>query len=423
MSRILTEIRPTILLMAAICLTGATANTGALIKSKSGQPLTSSTLHWISVSGRIPDDAVEAGKESYVCRYQHAGRLALGSTHDHDEDAVTKCRIVYYGNIITRDKFDVLVNTHQAGRLVWSAWDRSRLSLVGAVQVGDHYVARASSDSGGYRAGHLDPSVHRGRIFTVLDHNDGEVIEQRIEQAQEGEILLEIEPSEYELAALNSARNRRKVQSQEDVQLAHTILDNMEDGAEFQTVASTLSYVTTHSIYLSHVKGMVKGLHSSVQLDGGVVAFQWGDASISGAFPQVLDVSHRLERGTGVNVSLTAKRITFDAPFTAKLATTYADGFVGRRQIDGQARQTVVEDVTLHYSPVYFLSNGSVVPSTTTSTTSTTTTTTELPTTTSHPTTPHPKQTKATLEFKSSAATLSLSVSLFSLSMLALVVR
>lgn len=403
--------------MALFCvITGTGANSGALIRSKSGQPLTSSTLHWISVSGaqqRMPDDAVEAAKESCVCRFQHAGRLALGSTHD-DEDAIVRCRIVYYGNIITKDKFEVLVNTHQAGRLIWSAWDRSRLSFVGAVQVGDHYVARVRTS--GLRAGHLDPSVHRGRIFTIVDRDDGETIEQTVDQAQEGEILLEMEPLEYEVTSLQSARNRRKVQSQEDVQLAHTILDNMEgeDGPEFQTVASTLSYVTTHSVYLSHVKAMVKGLASSIQLGdethGGVVTFQWGDPSISGTFPQVVDVSHRLEPGTGVNVSLTARRVTFDAPFTAKLATTYSDKFVGKRQIDGQARQTVVEDVKLHYSPIYFLSNGSTVPSTTTTTTSTTTTT-ETPTTTIQTTdepdpvtkAPSLKQTKVTLEFKSAA--------------------
>jgi hypothetical protein len=130
-----------------------------------------------------------------------------------------------------------------------------------------------------------------------------------------------------------------------------------------------------------------------------------------------MDVSHRLERGTAVNVSLTARRITFDAPFTTRLSITYSDQFVGKRQIDGQSRQTSLEDIRLHYGDVYYLSNGSLVPSTTTSTavppssttTTETTTSTTMPmasTTDSQPSSsvtspPSLKQTKETLELKS----------------------
>ena len=392
------------------------ANNGALIKSKSGQPLTSSTLHWVTVSaGRMPDDAVEGGQGSYVCRFQHAGRLEIGAT---DEEESSSCRIVYYDRIVIRDKFEVLVNVQQAGRLVWTKWDRSQMSFVGAIQVGQHYIARVKTGDadGSYRLGHLDPTVQRGRIFTI-DNSQDQVIE-----SNEGQILLEMEAIEYEIGSIHSSKQRRKIQSQEDVQLAHTILDNMEDGPAEQTtlVASTLSYVVNHSVYLSHVRGMIKGLPASIHLgeesSGGIVHFRWGDASISGTFPQLMDVSHRLEQGTAVNVSLTARRLTFDAPFHGQLTTTYSDQMVGRRQIEGQARQTILEEIQLEYGPVYYLTNGSVVPSTTssTSTTSTSTTTTSPTTHTTTTTTtdmqqssssvtsaPSLKQTKETLELKS----------------------
>jgi len=400
------------LAVVALLLGAARANNGALIKSKSGQPLTSSTLHWVAVTaGRMPEDAVEGGQGTYVCRFQHVGRLEIGAT---DEEESSSCRIVYYGSITIRDKFEVLVNVQQAGRLVWTRWDRSQTSFVGAVQVGEQYVGRVKT-ANGYRLGHLDPTVQRGRMFTI------DYVEDQVVESTEGEILTEIEAIDYELGPIQVVRNRRKIQSQEDVRLAHTILDNMtEDGPEQETtVASTLSYVISHSAYLSHVRGMIKGLPASVHLGGestgGAIHFRWGDSAISGSFPQLMDVSHRLERGTAVNVSLTARRITFDAPFTTRLSITYSDQFVGKRQIDGQSRQTILEDIRLHYGDVYFLSNGSLVPSTTTSTAVPPTTTT-IPTTSTTPpaasttesqpgssvtSPPSLKQTKETLELKS----------------------
>ena len=391
------------LVTVAALLSCCSANSGALIRSKSGQPLTSSTLYWQSSGRGIPEEAIEGGQpNTYVCRFQHAGRLQVGETTEDE----SHCRIVYFERIIQKDKYEVLVNGQKAGRVVWSDWDRSRISLVGAIQVGDHFVARArvvgSEDEEGYQLGRLDTSTRRGIIFTI---QQDEVVE-----ATEGQILLEMEAVEYELGLPVTARQRRKILNDEQVQLAHTILDHMEDGLEEQMVASSLSYIVNHSVYLGQMKSMVKGLPASITLNGGQAQFLWGDSSISASFPQVVDVSLRLARGTAVNVTVTGRRITFDGPFNAQLNTTYSDGFFARRQVDGQARQTLLEDVKLHYSEAYFIGNGSIVPLTTTTTT--TTTTTEKPSTTSSPpTTEKPssvtsppsssKQTKETLELKS----------------------
>lgn len=93
------------------------ANTGALIKSKSGQPLTSSTLSWVSISSgltAVPDDAVQGngaaggtggggGGGGYVCRFQHAGRLQIGSTvqPDAETDDVSGM-IIQFGFLINQ---------------------------------------------------------------------------------------------------------------------------------------------------------------------------------------------------------------------------------------------------------------------------------------------------------------------------------
>ena len=167
---------------------GGGNHNGALIKSKSGQPLTSSALTWVVVTGSdlpMPEDAVQSGSPGggYVCRFQHAGRMQIGGTHDE-----AGCRIVYYGRVVSRnERFEVLVNTHGAGRLVWTPWDRTAATtFTGAVQVGDHHVARVlvqlDKDQEGYQLGHLDPSVHRGRIYSVgglkdqvLEYTQGEI--------------------------------------------------------------------------------------------------------------------------------------------------------------------------------------------------------------------------------------------------------
>lgn len=75
---------------------------------------------------------------------------------------------------------------------------------------------------------------------------------------------MEVEPVKYEVGPLQWSRHRRKIQSQEEVKLAHTILDREvlddfnlteDSGAdEEELVASTLTYVNSHSVYLGQVK-------------------------------------------------------------------------------------------------------------------------------------------------------------------------
>ena len=82
-----------------------------------------------------------------------------------------------------------------------------------------------------------------------------------------GEVLVEVEPVKYEVGPLQWSHLRRKIQSQEEIQLAHTILDrevldddyNLTDGGiatdeEPVEVAATLTYVNSHSVYLGQVK-------------------------------------------------------------------------------------------------------------------------------------------------------------------------
>ena len=173
-----------LLVVVMTCWASTTANTGALIRSETGQLLTSSTLQWAAVDGTgMPADAVPATDSAtndsrsinaYVCRIRHSGQLHIGSVTGRRGQSGGSCRIVSFGKVVEGLRFEVLVNANGAGRLVWAKWDRSYVTYVGAVQVGDHYVGRTQDGQDGqlYNVGHLDPNLQqRGRIVTI-DQDD-----------------------------------------------------------------------------------------------------------------------------------------------------------------------------------------------------------------------------------------------------------
>ena len=169
------------LLVLLTTVTLATANTGALVRSESGQPLTSSTLQWVSIDGHrtaIPLDAVLGGhvnrEKSYICRTRQSNLQEIGTS-----DGVI-CRIISYGRIVDEPTFQILVNSNHAGRVIWSTWDRSQTSFFRAVQNGNYFMGRRLGSNGNSYVGHLDPN-RRGTIYTI-DEQD------QIHESSQGEI-------------------------------------------------------------------------------------------------------------------------------------------------------------------------------------------------------------------------------------------
>jgi len=169
-----------LVLLTAATLT--TANTGALVRSELGQPLTSSTLQWVSIDGHrtaIPHDAVLGGhvnrEKSYICRTRQSNLQEIGTS-----DGVI-CRIISYGRIVDEPTFQILVNSNHAGRVIWSAWDRSQTSFFRAVQNGNYFIGRRLGPNGNSYVGHLDPN-RRGTIYTI-DEQD------QIHESSQGETI------------------------------------------------------------------------------------------------------------------------------------------------------------------------------------------------------------------------------------------
>ena len=105
----LAMLRVALFLLAATIMNGEASN--VKIRSKFGQPLTSSTLHWESVNSdatsasKIPDDAIEAGQRSgesiYICRARHNGQELIGSS-----DGIT-CTVILFDSSHDYNKFQV----------------------------------------------------------------------------------------------------------------------------------------------------------------------------------------------------------------------------------------------------------------------------------------------------------------------------
>lgn len=88
-----------------------------------------------------------------------------------------------------------------------------------------------------------------------------------------------------------------------------------------------------------------------------------------------------MKPGTGLNVTLKANYTDMEVPYSGTLISHYEDGETKSRIISGIRREETMFDVTPEFGSIYFLSNYSLVPTTTVPPTTEATSTTPLPST------------------------------------------
>ena len=178
-----------------------------------------------------------------------------------------------------------------------------------------------------YVVGDLDPLRGlSGNIALSLAEDSNEV-----EFVTEGEILVEIEPVRYELKNTVFMKERAKV-SQEVVPLGFRVLvnpestpddendENEEDensidvtgdvkGDDWKEVTSVIAYNASYHFYWGQLAGLIRTLPSSGETynDHGRQEFKWG-LPLDYIRHRIRDVSHRLLRGTSLNVTAVAIR-------------------------------------------------------------------------------------------------------------------
>lgn len=185
----------------------------------------------------------------------------------------------------------------------------------------------------------------------------------------------------------------------------------MNTGDSFDKVEKVMSYSFNYLQYWGTHEGVAKGLPTKIfEKDVAVPAEIYWALKKADLRHETKAVFTKLAPGTAINVTLTGNYVTLEAPYTAKLSAFYHDSESVSRKINAevslysyidtqiqfyiypisarQVRKSYLKDVKMEFSPMYWIENGTVVPTTTTSTTSTTSTTTHATTTSTNEPTP-----------------------------------
>ncbi|XP_037713896.1 protein unzipped [Drosophila subpulchrella] len=365
-----------------------------------GQLVTSSTLVWESYD---PKDAaqlqyaVEGGKyvtedehyPIYVCRVPIDGIQVSGHTEKILQRHVCLAAHYKHGKY---ENFDVLMNKGHLGKVGWRHWRKFDAGVpVGAIRIGDDsYIGRhrapgqpnnegiATHWGADFNLGHLDP-VGLGKIRVIEA--------QREKYYDDGEVLVETEPFRYELRDIKL--DRLRTETQENLtELVTRKLENLED--KYSTVETILSYSFDYNQYWGSHEGVARGLPTKIfEKDVSVPAEIYWALKHTERKSENKAVHTKLWPGTAINVTLRGVYVTLEAPYSGKLFAFYygSDESVSRK-ISAEVRKSYLKEVKLEFSPVYFIENGTIVPTTTTTTTTSTSTTTHATTTSTNEPTP-----------------------------------
>ncbi|XP_016947339.1 protein unzipped [Drosophila biarmipes] len=365
-----------------------------------GQLVTSSTLVWESYD---PKDAaqlqyaVEGGKyvtedehyPIYVCRVPIDGIQVSGHTEKILQRHVCLAAHYKHGKY---DNFDVLMNKGHLGKVGWRHWRKFDAGVpVGAIRIGDDsYIGRHRAPGqpnnegipthwgADFNLGHLDP-VGLGKIRVIEA--------QREKYYDDGEVLVETEPFRYELRDIKLDRLRTET-TENLTDLVSRTLENLED--KYSTVETILSYSFDYNQYWGSHEGVARGLPTKIfEKDVPVPAEIYWALKHTERKSENKAVHTKLWPGTAINVTLRGVYVTLEAPYNGKLFAFYygSDESVSRK-ISAEVRKSYLKEVKLEFSPVYFIENGTIVPTTTTTTTTSTSTTTHATTTSTNEPTP-----------------------------------
>ncbi|XP_011694033.1 PREDICTED: protein unzipped [Wasmannia auropunctata] len=363
------------------------------------QPLTSSTLKWLPVAHYNPSESKEiviGGVENvsdedenyanqaekletrrpalYVCRAMHSGVWVAGTQKEIEKN----CTVTIHGAVRKYEKYELLENVDGAARISWVEWNKYMQPHLGAVYVDKKdLVARhpaVAKDMKKPRYTHyigtLSPPDNFGSIVYV--NEDG-----KEGSAKSGELLVETEPNRYELSDVKFNWPRRR-----DVKRVPRVLGKMtieNRRAAPANLGEARGYSYNYSVYWGRRHAILNGLNTTIKLINGTSLpnITWG-MHYKENRTEVYNVQVYLEPGTAVNVTLQANYTDMEVPYTATLVSHYEDGVTTSRTISGTRQEETLFDVAAEFGAIYFLSNFSLVPTTTPPPT----TTTELPTTT-----------------------------------------
>lgn len=319
----------------------------------------------------------ERKRPLYVCRVLHTTVWVAGSQRGDEK----RCTVTIHGNVQSYEKYELLENVDNAGRVSWVYWDKFKLPPIGTVAMEKMFVARLAAehvkDSPTPKYTHYIGTLteaYLGSISYVKDDGTEGT-------AKTGELLVETEPIYYELTKVKLNWPKKRVFKRTPRVLGEATITN--SGPRAVNMAQAFGFTYKYSIYWGQGHAILKGLNTSITLTNGTVLPQilWGMTESSNR-TDVYTVDVFLEAGTGINVTLRANYTDMEVPYSGTLISHYEDGETKRRLISGIRSEENMFDIKPEFGPVYFLSNYSLVPTTTmppTTEPSTTTTTASPP--------------------------------------------
>ncbi|XP_050302082.1 protein unzipped [Anthonomus grandis grandis] len=371
------------------------------------QTVTSTTLQWVSTDGsdpsvlkyavvgayQITDDSNEPSlpddndilkshqEPIYICRAKLTGIWVTGQLRPNKR----ACVATLYRKVESFKQFEVLYNIDHSARLSWVSKDKYTNIPQGAITSGENvlrtFVGRkpsANPDMPGHMThyiGTLNPSEVFG-TYHVVDENNTDIA------SEDGQILVETEPISYEIKNIRykpAGRGRRFPKRK--MVWDTTVLKNDESGV--QKVESVMTYEYEYFLSWGKGHGLLTGLPFTVFLPkGDKVEGVWGLPKPEKRV-ETVPVDRNLDEGTAVNVTLVGNFTETEVPYSATVVAIYKDGERLNFTIEDVKRENKVIDVAFDFSPMYFLHNNSLVPTTTPAPTTTTSTTTTQSTTSS----------------------------------------
>ncbi|XP_066596434.1 protein unzipped isoform X2 [Prorops nasuta] len=391
-----------LVLFSGVFVLLARADNSVHILSKYTQLVTSSTLNWLpqnhydrsrdiviggfenteneeeATNGNVARSE-QKSKPLFVCRVLHMGVWVSGRQREGEN----LCTVSIHGNVHSYEKYDLLENVDTAARVSWVYWDKFQgQPAVGAVATDTSmFVARYNQkDSLKYThyIGTLNTDAGLGTIVYVKDDGtEG--------SSEEGEVLVETEPIRYELLPVKLDWSKKRIVKQKAQIMEEATISNT--GFAPAVMAEAFAFNYNYSMYWGQGHAILKGLNTSISLHNGTTLpnIVWGTEERENR-TAVKTVEIWLEPGVGVNLTLRANYSVIEVPYTAKLVSHYEDGDTKARSISGIRREETMTDIIHEFGPIYYLSNFSLVPSTTmlpivqpTTSTTTTTVTTRIP--------------------------------------------
>ena len=304
----------------------------------------------------------ERQKPLYVCRVLHTTVWVAG-TQKGDEQ---RCTVTIHGSVQSYDKYELLENVDNAARVNWQHWDKYKPTPIGAVATENMFIARhaASSDKSSpgatprytYYIGTLN-SDNLGSISYVKDDGTEGT-------AKSGDVLVEIEPIYYNLTRVELKWPKKRVIKRTSRRLGNATIAN--NGPEAANMAQAFGYSYKYSVYWGQGHAILRGLNTTITLTNGTTLpkVMWGTMQTNNR-TDVYTVEIFLEPGTGINVTLWGNHTDMEVPYSGTLISHYEDIETKSRAINGTRREETMFDVKPDFGPIYFLSNHSLVPTTT----------------------------------------------------------